>query len=457
MPIYFQTQRHSAPQTHVPNRRGGPGLFLALAFALQTAVIHAVPANDNFAARAVLSPGMQLTIDNTGATLESGEPIPAGFTASNYQATAWWSFSPAAFDGWYEIATTGSAIDTVLAIWTGSSFSPPLTLVHVNDEAVEGGVSRIRFFASASVSYKIAVASRTGARGTVKVSAALTQPFAEVVVADPFEGPPYDEPVFAPVPANVGGASANLTAHIAIDSTRVINSGSLVLFGPSGAAVSSVPVNSANLSPDTPISHGVYIIPFTIPANSPPGAYRWSIDVHHDNNIPPTANTPDVSYGWGAMTPLPFGLPTTITVISDSYAAWQTATSISGSDAVRSADYDKDGLKNLTEFACGTDPRVSSTQSMARSGNTITRAGVPLVSTVGTGSDLRLRVEFIRRLNDPSLTYTVQFSNDLVNWSDATNPPVVIATGLGLEAAAVEDTVIIPVRARRFGRVRVVQ
>ena len=64
---------------------------LALAFICQTTAMMATPANDDFAARAVLSPsGTATSIDNTGASLEGTEPIPSGFTAATYQATAWW-------------------------------------------------------------------------------------------------------------------------------------------------------------------------------------------------------------------------------------------------------------------------------------------------------------------------------------------------------------------------------
>jgi hypothetical protein len=87
----------------------------------------------------------------------------------------------------------------------------------------------------------------------------------------------------------------------------------------------------------------------------------------------------------------------------------------------------------------------------------ISQTGLPVVTTVGTGDQQRLRVEFVRRLNDPSLTYTVQFSDDLVNWSNATNIPVVQASNASFEAVAVEDAILVPVKIRRYARVSVSQ
>lgn len=416
---------------------------VVLAVLSQSAALLAVPANDNFAARAVLSPsGALTTINNSGASLEAEEPVPSGYTASTYQATAWWSFSPAAFDGWYQIETTGSTVDTVLAIWTGSSFAFPLTLVHVNDEAAPGsGSSMIRFFASAAVSYKISVASRSSARGTVALKATTLGdgPFASLIDA-----------AFSPLTVNVGGAPAATTATVTIDTSYSVDSGQLRLFDPAGSVVATAAFSSANLIDPFGMD---YAIPITLPANSTPGGYRWSVSFH-TNSI---TSFPDGAHGWEALSPVPAGAPQTVTVISDSYANWLAANSMSGADSVRNADYDNDGSKNLIEFACGSNPRSPVVQAVQHSGGTITQTGLPVVSTVGSGDQQHLRIEFVRRLNDPSLTYTVEFSDDLASWTSAANAPVVVATSTSFEIVAVEDVVTIPAKTRRHARVRVTQ
>lgn len=418
-------------------------LLAALLAALSVTSVFAVPANDNYASRALLNPsGAATSINNTGATLESGEPIPGGYPASSYQATAWWDFN-AVFDGWYQIETTGSTINTVLAIWTGDAFSSPLVLLHVNDEASSGsGSSLIYFHAQTGVTYRVSVASRTSARGTVMLQASYrdSEVPAEVTAGQ-----------FSPDTVNVGGAIGSTTLAVAIQqNSLVFDSGLLTLFDPTGAAAATAAFTAAH-QPDP--FDPTFFIPITIPANSPVGNYRWNVSFRSSNGSGYVYG----SHGWEAKTPLPDGTAQTIAVISDSYANWLTANSMTGSGSTRSADYDRDGVENLVEFAFGTDPRASSQGPFVLSGNSLTRNGMPVATMAGSGGQMRLRIEFVRRLNDSSLTYTVQFSDDLVNWTNAANASSLIGSSLGFEAVAVEDTVIIPARMRRYGRVVVTQ
>lgn len=420
-----------------------PAHVAALLAALSVTSVFATPANDNYATRALLNPsGAATSVNNTGATLESGEPIPGGYTASTYQATTWWDFN-AVFDGWYQIETTGSAINTVLAIWTGSNFASPLVLVHVNDEASPGsGSSLIYLHAQSGITYRVSVASRTSARGTVMLQASLRE----------FEAPAeVTSGQFSPDTVNVGGATGSTTLAVAIQqNSLVFDSGVLTLFDPAGVAAATAAFTAAN-QPDP--FDPTFIIPITIPANSPVGNYRWNVSFQSSTG----SGFVYGSHGWEASSPLPDGTPQTITVISDSYANWLASNSMTGTDSTRSADYDRDGVKNLVEFAFGTDPHSSVQGPFVLSGNSLTRAGMPVATTAGSGDQMRLRIEFVRRLNDPSLTYTVQFSDDLVNWTNAANAPFLIGSSLGLEAVAVEDTVITPARTRRYARVVVTQ
>ena len=161
-------------------------LSAALVFCLSllASVAIAVPANDNFAARLTLNDSVTSTGSNVDGTLEASEPIPAGYDSSSFQSTIWWQWHPATPTPtqWYEITTVGStasgggALNTVLAIWTGNDYTTPLALVHVNDEAVNddgtrSSVSRIRFLASNSTTYKISVACRN--RESRRLSSAM--------------------------------------------------------------------------------------------------------------------------------------------------------------------------------------------------------------------------------------------------------------------------------------------
>jgi len=416
-----------------------------------TVLLAAPPANDNLTNAPILHFSGTAAEPSTTveATMEGGEPFPGGYSAANYQGTTWWSWTPMTGMGaqWYEIQTTGSAVDTVMSIWTGSNFASPLTLLHVNDDNIaipgEGTNSRIRFLAAQNVTYRIAVASSTAARGGVMLKglAVRFDNYFRVTAA-----------TFSANTVNVATATT-VTADVTMPGTFTdFQSGVMTLYTPTNSVLTTTNLTPANRISGS-VTNGVYRMTLNIPQGSPVGSCRWGIRVAN------TTSSIYSSYGWEGMTPLPAGVPTAITVINDPYAAWLTENSMTGPDSVRDADFDKDEIKNLVEYASGSNPRAASRQIMSRSGNTITSVGLPLIATVGTGDQVRLRVEFARRLNDSSLIYTAQFSDDLVNWVDATNAPTVLSTNtnLGYEAVGVEDTVIIPARSRRFGRVKVTQ
>lgn len=93
-------------------------------------------------------------------------------------------------------------------------------------------------------------------------------------------------------------------------------------------------------------------------------------------------------------------------------------------------DFDGDQIGNLLEFANGTDPSSTSSghQNLSYTGNDIT-PGSPLLEYAPDPNSFDYRVLFIRRKDYPTagLIYTPQFSRNLTQWSDATNPIVVLA------------------------------
>lgn len=127
------------------------------------------PANDNFANRIVLT-GTNFTTNgaNVNATAQSGEPAHAGRTATR---SVWWSWT-APTSGRITFRTTGSAFDTVLAVYTGSlvgSLSP----VAANDDEPGALTSSVSFIAMAGVTYQIAVDGYAGASGNIVLSGTL--------------------------------------------------------------------------------------------------------------------------------------------------------------------------------------------------------------------------------------------------------------------------------------------
>jgi outer membrane protein assembly factor BamB/subtilisin family serine protease len=111
------------------------------------------PFNDDFASRAQLSgSNVRVRSSNVGATSESGEPAIAGVTASH---SLWWTWT-APVSGLYAFDTVGSAYDTVLSVFTGSSLGG-LTVAASNDDSPGTTASRVTFNVTAGTTYQIAV------------------------------------------------------------------------------------------------------------------------------------------------------------------------------------------------------------------------------------------------------------------------------------------------------------
>lgn len=137
--------------------------------ALSGGALGSPPANDNFSARTILSGTavVDVTGDNTEATLEGGEVDPG----DSGGASVWYEWMAPA-SGWVTIhtsaVTAGNGLDTVLAVFTGSSLGSLQMLGH-NDESHRGtdfsmaiypegfGPSRLVFQATAGTVYQIAV------------------------------------------------------------------------------------------------------------------------------------------------------------------------------------------------------------------------------------------------------------------------------------------------------------
>ena len=116
-----------------------------------------------------LSPALSspVSASTVNATREVGEPLHAGVTSAG---SLWWSFTaPSA--GTLGLATIGSAIDTVLGVYTGNTVDA-LGEVASSDNISVGTSSAVSFTAIAGQRYLIAVAGKGAASG--RVSLALT-------------------------------------------------------------------------------------------------------------------------------------------------------------------------------------------------------------------------------------------------------------------------------------------
>ena len=125
------------------------------------------PPNDSFADALVIA-GSAGTVsgNNLGATKETGEPDHAGSAGGR---SIWYRWTAPA-DGTWNVHTTGSNIDTTLAVYTGGSVDA-LTLVASNDDAdSQTVVSSLTFSAIAGTVYQIATSGFRDTSGDIELS-----------------------------------------------------------------------------------------------------------------------------------------------------------------------------------------------------------------------------------------------------------------------------------------------
>ena len=99
-------------------------------------------------------------------------------------------------------------------------------------------------------------------------------------------------------------------------------------------------------------------------------------------------------------------------------------------------DPNANGGVNLINFAFGLNANGSSTGEIRVTGGIISQLGGPTTSMTSTPNGVNFKAMFGRR-KGAGLTYTVQFSADLMSWEDSTAAPTVIADDGVMEACTV--------------------
>lgn len=130
--------------------------------------IVAPPPNDNFtnSIKVPAAGGTFVTL-NKNATLETGEPKHAGIASSD--ASLWWNYTPSA-NGNVLIDTGGSAINTVLAVYTNNILTN-LTVIAATNDVGSRPQAFVYINGKAGVTYRIAVASYDiNNRGTIRLA-----------------------------------------------------------------------------------------------------------------------------------------------------------------------------------------------------------------------------------------------------------------------------------------------
>src|SRR6267142_3649074 len=135
------------------------GLFVWLSLAAGLSSAQQSPLNDNFAnAQALQGPNGVATGDNTGGTLETGEPVVPNTTGG---ASIWYVWTAPA-NGAFSFDTLGSALaDTTLGVYTGNTVNNLRAVAQNDDADPANGIlqSALTFVATAGTTYYIAVDS----------------------------------------------------------------------------------------------------------------------------------------------------------------------------------------------------------------------------------------------------------------------------------------------------------
>lgn len=160
------------------------------------------PANDAFAAAIALS-GNGGSDDgwNFNATAQSGEPQHAGASGGR---SVWWQWT-ASSDGTLTVDTEGSAIDTLLAIYQGSTVSA-LTAVGSDDDGGSGTASAVTITVQSGQTYRIALDGKGGAQGALALNYSYAPPPPAADLSMSLDS--------APEPVSLG-ATVTLTATVA--------------------------------------------------------------------------------------------------------------------------------------------------------------------------------------------------------------------------------------------------
>ena len=139
--------------------------------------------------------------------------------------------------------------------------------------------------------------------------------------------------------------------------------------------------------------------------------------------------------------------------------AWRQQYFSTISNSGQSADTanpDGDAFVNLAEFAFGMNPNSNSAGTVTVNSGTIT-PGAPTTVVTNTPTSVDFRALFGRRKDYAAagLSFSVEFSADLVSWTPSTVTPTVIADNGTLEAVTVPYPLFINGKKARFFRVAV--
>lgn len=126
---------------------------------------------------------------------------------------------------------------------------------------------------------------------------------------------------------------------------------------------------------------------------------------------------------------------------------WAQSFGLTGSDALPGADGDRDRISLLEEYAYNLDPTAFDVGTIKPGTGD---SGLPLIRLVGD----RLRIEYLRRRDDPRLEYRAEFGGSLPSgFGEATGTETVTRVNANFDRVIINDAATILTAPRRFGRV----
>ena len=131
-------------------------------------------------------------------------------------------------------------------------------------------------------------------------------------------------------------------------------------------------------------------------------------------------------------------------------------------DTANNQDFNHNGINNLLEFAFATNPVTSTAAPLVYSGTLagagiVTAPGQPTVVLESTPTGVDFRALFSRRTDFTAagLTYTVQFSPDLLDWTSSIIAPSILADNGTAQIVSVPFPGFLNGKKARFVRVQV--
>ncbi len=188
---------------------------------------------------------------------------------------------------------------------------------------------------------------------------------------------------------------------------------------------------------------GMYEVSYTLPFNAKPGTVSIHVSARDFCGNNSTSDTASLTITSAPASP---------------YDGWAATKFTAGDDTTPGGDPERDGLKNLIEFAFGLDPK-SPDRRLADPASLGDSTGLPLVTLEDAAGSPRLRIWWWIPTDAAAqkLDYIVEFSDDMENWFPANNATI-IQTGTtvaGRHPAYVDDDQAYVAGTPRYVRVRV--